>query len=288
MSARLARRSLRRCLLGLALALLASPPAGADSLVYRPRQRLASELLPLAQAALAGEGSVVADPGTNSLVLLGPRAALDRALELLAQQDRALRNVTVHYESRRVDELESEGLRVDWQVVSGNVRLGNVVLPRREGVVAVRPEADRERESGGVQGMLRVLEGQPGRISTGVDVPVATRTLTPYGVREDSAFVQAESGFDVTPHVLGDGRVRLDFAPFEERLGPRVIGGPVVERTTAATSTTVAPGVKVAIGGLARDSTANGRRSFSGFGSARAHEERVLVVWVEVESPEVE
>jgi type II secretory pathway component HofQ len=282
-SARPPRRSRARWALALALGALAAAPAGAESLVYRPQQRLASELLPLAEAALAGEGSVVADPGTNSLVLLAPRPALDRALELLAQQDRALRNVTVHYESRRVDELESEGFRVDWQVVSGNVRVGSVVLPRRESAVAVRPEAGRERESGDTVGMLRVLEGQPGRISTGVDVPVATRTLTPYGVREEGVFVQAESGFDVTPFVLGDGRVRLDFAPYEERLGPRVIGGPVVERTAAATSVTLAPGAKAAVGGLARDSTASGGSPFSGIGRARAREERVLVVWVEVE-----
>src|SRR5262249_42676935 len=64
-------------LLWLALALVLARPAAADSVVYRPRSRLAEELLPLADAALAGEGRAVVDPGTNSLVLLGPRPALD-------------------------------------------------------------------------------------------------------------------------------------------------------------------------------------------------------------------
>jgi type II secretory pathway component HofQ len=265
----------------LALAGFAAAPAAADSMVYRPRHRLASELLPLAETALAGEGSAAVDAGTNSLVLLGPGPALDRALELLAEQDRALRNVVVHYESRRMDELEAEGLRVDWQVVSGKVRVGNVRLSRSETTVAVRPAGEQERDRGSVQGMLRVMEGQPGRIAAGVEVPVATHTLTPYGVREDAEVVEAASGFDVTPHLLGDGRVRLEIAPYEARLAPPTLGGPVIERAGAQTTVTVAPGEKVALGSLARDSASSGW-GFLGFGRKQSREARVLLVWVEL------
>ena len=271
------------CALVLALAALVSAPAVADSLVYRPKQRLASELLPLAQVALAGEGTAAADAGTNSLVLVGPGPALDRALELLAQQDRALRNVVVHYESRRLDELESEGVRVAWQVVAGDVRVGNLALPRRDSVVAVRPEAGHGREQGGVQGMLRVLEGRPGRIAAGVELPVTTRTLTPYGVREDTTPVQVASGFEVIPHVMGDGRVRLDIAPFDDRVAGRVVGGPVVLRTGSEMSVSVVPGERVAVGSLVRDSASSRGSLFSGVGSDRSREERVIVVWVEVD-----
>ncbi len=262
---------------------LVAAPAAADSRVYRPKQRLASELLPLAEAALAGEGRAVADAGTNSLVLIGPGPVLDRTLELLAQQDRALRNVVVHYESRRLDELASEGVRVAWQVVAGDLRIGNVALPGRENVVALRSEAGRAREQGGVQGMLRVLEGQPGRIAAGVDLPVTTRTRTPIGVREDTTVVQVASGFEVIPHVLGDGRVRLDIAPFDDRVTGRVGGESVVERTGAETSVTLAPGERVAVGSLVRDSGSSRGAVLSGFGSERAREERVMVVWAELE-----
>jgi hypothetical protein len=272
------------CALALAFAWLGAAPAAADSVVYRPQQRLASELLPIAQAALAGEGTAAADAGTNSLVLVGPGPALDRTLELLAQQDRALRNVVVHYESRRLDELVGEGVRVDWQVVAGELRIGNLVLPRRDSVVALRPEAGRAREQGGVQGMLRVLEGQPGRIAAGVDLPVTTRTRTPFGVREDTTVVPVASGFEVIPHLMGDGRVRLDIAPFDDRVAGRVgDGGAVVERSGSETSITLAPGERVALGSLVRDSSSSRGDLLSGFGSERAREERVMVVWAELD-----
>ena len=38
--------------------------------LYRPKHRLAEELLPLAQTALAGEGNAAVDAGTNSLLLV--------------------------------------------------------------------------------------------------------------------------------------------------------------------------------------------------------------------------
>jgi type II secretory pathway component GspD/PulD (secretin) len=131
--------------------------------------------------------------------------------------------------------------------------------------------------------MLRVLEGQPGRIAAGVDLPVTTRTRTPIGVREDTTVVQVASGFEVIPHVLGDGRVRLDIAPFDDRVAGRVGGGPVVERTGSETSVTLAPGERVAVGSLVRDSGSSRGAVLSGFGSERAREERVMVVWAELE-----
>jgi type II secretory pathway component GspD/PulD (secretin) len=277
------RRAWGPHLVAVALACAFATQAAAESRVYRPQQRLASELLSLAEAALAGEGRAVADAGTNSLVLVGPAAALARALELLAAQDRALRNVVVHYESQRVDELASEGVRVDWQVVAGDLRVGNLLRPARDSSVSVRPEAGSGRVRGGSQGMLRVLEGQSGRIAAGVELPVTLRTRTAFGVREESSLVEVASGFEVTPHVMGDGRVRLDLAPFDDRVAGSVAGGPVVRRSGSQTSITLAPGEKIAIGGLARDSASERGDLTSGTRNERAREENVTVVWVELD-----
>jgi len=276
-------RWLRASALAGALVALAAATAAADTLVYRPRSRLAEELLPLAQAALAGEGNAVVDPGTNSLVLLAPAPALARARALLEQQDQALHNVVVHYESRRASELASAGLRVDWQVASGALRVGNVLAPGAGSFVAVRPEAGEARERGGSQGMLRVLEGQPARIAAGVEVPVTTRSVSRYGVQTSTAFVQAQSGFDVLPRVLGDGRVRLDIAPFDARVTGSAGGLPVVARSGSATSVTVAPGDRVVVASLAGDSSASGAGLASGGSTSRSHDEQFLVVWVEIE-----
>jgi type II secretory pathway component HofQ len=142
--------------------------------------------------------------------------------------------------------------------------------------------AERERDRDAVQGMIRVIEGSAGHVSAGVEVPVSARALTPYGVREERGLVRAASGFDVTPQVLGDGRVRLEIAPFDERLAAPSAGGTVVERAGASTAITVMPGEKVAIGSLARESTSGGV-GFVGIGREESREERVILVWVDLE-----
>jgi type II secretory pathway component GspD/PulD (secretin) len=268
----------------LALAVLGmAAAAAADMRVYKPRHRLASELLPLAEVALAGEGSVAADAGTNSLVLMGPAGALARAVALLEQQDRALRNVVVHYESRRAADLESQGIRVAWQASAGAARVGNVIAPERDSFVAVAPEAAVDRGQGGTQGVLRILEGQTGRIAAGVEVPVTTRSIDRRGLRETTSFVTAASGFEVTPRPLADGRVHLEFAPFEERIAGSTHAGPVVQRSGAASSITVAPGETVALGGLAREASAQGDDAFSGRSDRHTRDEQLLLVRVELE-----
>ncbi len=213
---------------------------------------------------------------------LPPLALLMAAVACAGSRDPSLHDVLVHYESRRVDELDAEGLRIDWQAVSGKLRVGNVVPRRSEPPVSAPPPAERERES--ERESLRMLEGESGRIATDVGAPIATRALIPYRVREAISFDdEAEAGFDVTPHVLSDGRVRLELTPFDERFGPPGEGGPQAARPAPAATVTVAPGARVAIGGLAHESTASGGSGFSSIGRPEVREERVLVVWVEVE-----
>ena len=65
--------------------------------VHKPSHRPASELVGIAEVALGDEGSAAADPGTNSLILIGSRAAVDRALALVRAQDQPRRSVTLHW-----------------------------------------------------------------------------------------------------------------------------------------------------------------------------------------------
>jgi len=250
--------------------------------LYRPKHRLAEELLPLARTALAGEGNAAVDAGTNSLLLVGDGPALKRALALLEQQDRALRSVVVHYESRGSSELDAAGIRVDWGASTGALRIGNVLAPAGETRLLVQPEAASGRGSDTLGGTLRVLEGQSGQIATGVDLPVTMRRRTAFGVEERTGFASADSGFLVTPRVLGDGSVRLDLAPFDARIAGQTRAGPVIERSGAATSLTVKPGETVALGSLAATGSAT-RADAYGVERERSHDERVLLVRVEVE-----
>ena len=119
------RRAL--ALAGLAAFLAAGAGAGDRTLaVYDPQHRSAAELLPLARVALGGEGEAMVDAGTNQLVLVGNERALAETVALLRKQDRAPRSVVLRYESERLDSLEARGLRVDWNVDAGAVRVGNV------------------------------------------------------------------------------------------------------------------------------------------------------------------
>ena len=88
----------------------------------------------------------------------------------------------------------------------------------------------------------------------------------------------AESGFEASPRVLGDGRVELALRPFDESVQP----GGAIERTGADTVLVLDPGTTVAVGGIVSEqSTSHG--AFSGAGGRGASQESLLLVTVEVE-----
>jgi type II secretory pathway component HofQ len=256
----------------LLLLLLFATTAHAAAEVYRAKHRPAEELLPIAQTVLAGEGSAAVDPGTNSLVLVGEPALLARVIALLDGQDRALRNVVLWYSSRRAQDLDAEGLRVDWTIEAGDVRIGNVL--GREGVNARVGAVDAERRSE-LSGTLRVLEGRTGRIATGSVIPFRVGR----GWHRDTVLVEAESGIEVQPRILGDGRVQLELFPFEATPAP----GGVIQGASAATTVVVEPGRTVALGGVERDAAQSARAPLGGAARASGSDARVLLVTVEVE-----
>ena len=145
--------------------------------IYRPLTRSAAELLAPAQAALGDAGSVGVDAGTNALVLIGDASAVEAALGVLAQLDRPLATVVLHYESERLEDLAARGIRVAWSVSAGSFRVGNVHAPPGTDLVAVRPFAIAGRAQSRLAGMLRVQDGQVGRIETGTAVPIVHSRL---------------------------------------------------------------------------------------------------------------
>jgi type II secretory pathway component HofQ len=123
--------------------------------------------------------------------------------------------------------------------------------------------------------MLRVQDGQVGRIETGTTVPIVQR-VSPW--ESQLGFVSVGSGFEARPQLLGDGRVRVDLQPFEATLER----GGTVQHSGAATEVTVAPGETLAIGGLSQEQE---RRS-SGLGGAASeqrYEDTLLLLRAEVE-----
>ena len=260
----------------LALGVASQALAAAQAEVYRAQHRTADELLPYAEGALGGEGRVVVDPGTNSLVLFSERADLLRsALALLAAQDRALRTVVLEYASQRASELAAAGLRVDWGVATGGLRIGNLIVPAGDSRVQLAAQAQRAHAAGSLSGTVRILEGHSGRIASGESVPITTRgrhTAT-------TTLVQADSGFEAHARVLGDGRVQLELRPFEARF--QADGR--IATSGAATTLVLTPGKTVVIGGLAEAGGAASLDAFAGAQRESASDERVLSITARVE-----
>jgi hypothetical protein len=244
--------------------------------VYKVKYRTAEDLLPIVQTVLAGAGTAAVDRGTNALVLIGDAPAVGDALELLRTQDRKLRSVVIHYDTKRVRDLEAEGFDVRWNVEAGDFRIGNVRRPPGSGsAVTVRAGEVERRADETFSGQLRVTEGESGRIETGQTVPFTTRDR----LGSSTQFVTASTGFEAHPRILGDGRVQVDLAPFSGHFGR----GGKIDSTGASTVITVTPGETVAVGGLERSSDASNTTLPSGAQQASARDESVLLLRVDVE-----
>ena len=268
----------RRFLVAWMIAVGLGGPASAAprAEVYRVQHRSAEELLPYAEAALGSEGRVVVDPGSNSLVLVSERPELLRsALALLAAQDRALRTVVLDYQSQRESELESEGVRIDWGVATGALRIGNLIVPAGQPRVRVAPHAARGRASSNLAGSVRVLEGHSARIATGETAAVTTRNRW----EETTTLVPADSGLEAHARVLGDGRVLLELRPFEARFR----GDGRIETSEAATTLIVEPGKTVVIGGMGGAQGAASLDALAGAARERTRDERVLTITARIE-----
>jgi type II secretory pathway component GspD/PulD (secretin) len=243
--------------------------------VYKAANRTAAELLPLAEAAMAGEGSAALDSGTNSIVLMGPASAVGRTLDLLRQQDQRRRTVVIQYESKQVGELAAAQIRIDWSAGSGSFRVGNVIFPGDRTGARVSGRALESHGESALAGTLRVLDGEVGHIGTGRSVPVHTRGV----LTSSTTFVSAERGFTARPRILAEDRVQVEIAPTDDTVDDRGR----VEFTGAATTVVVKPGETVALGGISRSSEEHSTGSRVISGSERAEEERVLLLTVDVE-----
>ncbi|HXK21303.1 MAG TPA: secretin N-terminal domain-containing protein [Myxococcota bacterium] len=274
-----ARRLAGVACLALALAL----PAAAQVLrTYEVRHRTADDLLPIVETAMSGDGRASADRRTNTLVLSGSRQAVESALALLATLDVRTRSVLLRYESRGEQELAARGARVLWSTDLGSLRIGNVAWPggsRAE----VRADEGVTRSSGMLAGTLRILDGQTGHIGTGASVPVTTRRMQPGPAgpmwTKSTSYVSADSGFEASPRILGDGRIELSLRPFDAS----VARDGTIAHSGASTRIVLEPGRTVALGGILRDAQSEQRSAFSGAGTSRSGDESLLLVTAEIE-----
>ena len=274
---------LRRLVLVGAVLLLAAAASAQSVHVYKAKYRIAEELAPLVAGAVGGETRVVTDRRTNSLVLSGSQSDLASALALLDTLDVRARTVVLRYEARSASELAAEGVRVSWRGTASTLRIGDVGSSSSPAALAIGGAAEGSRRTNNLVGQLRILEGQSGRIASGATLPITTRRVQ-HGLRgstlvdEETSYVTAESGFEASPRVLGDGKVELALRPFDASL--RRDGA--IERSGADTVLVLEPGATVALGGMVREESVR-QGTFSGGGASGGSQESLLLVTVEVE-----
>ena len=277
-------RGIRSIGLTLLLCFLVLPVRAAEVVrVYKVQHRTAEELLPLAQTAMAGEGSVEADGGSNTLVLAGSSAGVAAALQLLLRADRPLRAVVLRYESRRLQDLEAQGIHVVWSGEAGPLRVGNLTWPGEGNRVGIQGAAKAGVRESDLGGEVRILEGQSGSIMTGQSVPLTTRRVQQGGsgpiVTRATTFVSAESGFEAKPRILADNRIQLELRAIDSRLHP----GARMASSTSATTVVAEPGKTLAIGGLTQDTETRSAAFAASAGSLQREDERLLLLTATVE-----
>jgi hypothetical protein len=222
------------------------PAAQARVAVYKADYRLASDLLPYAEAGMGSEGKIQLDPTRNSILLVGDDAQVERTLSLLKAQDTAPRMIRLHYEHVRQEELSEYGLSIQWKGNYGHVILGEGKPVSREGLY-VRWRDRQHSAEDRFQGELMILEGHSGRIATGRSVPLQNHSKQ-YGTQ--TSFIVGESGFEAQPTVLGSGKIQLELRPFQGE----VQSNGQVEFSEASTSIVLSPGQSIVLGGIGQES----------------------------------
>ncbi len=216
---------------------------------------MASELLPYAELSMGNEGKAQLDTNRNAILLVGDDASIARTLSLLKAQDTAARTIQLLYEHISREELREHDLNIQWRGNYGHIILGEGRPVPQEGLY-VRL---RERQRSGTdrfQGQLMILEGQSGRIATGRSVPIQTRSKK-HGTHTE--FVEAESGFEATPTVLGSGKIRLELRPFRAEVQP----DGKIAFTEASTIIVLSPEESIVLGGTGQQTDETGTYGLS-------------------------
>ena len=188
--------------------------AAAEVVVYKPKFRLGSELLPAVQAAMGAQGNVALDERTGALVISGDAQAVARARSVLEQLDKKPRTVVVTVRQTDVNALTNLGLDIRWSVVGGGWRLGTVrddqTLDGERWELRAGKSVRVYRSNAASDQTVRVLEGSTATLLSG-----RKREFSP-----DSTFWSQYTGpglrgrerevltqLRVTPRIVGDAEI---------------------------------------------------------------------------------
>jgi type II secretory pathway component GspD/PulD (secretin) len=181
--------------------------------VIKVQYRQAAELVPVVQTMLSPGGSVTVSQRVNSLVIVDNAEAIRRVYAYLERFDKPVEQVRIHvrFNTTGSDEERAVAARGRYSKDKGSVAVGR----KKKDGVDISVEDRRHRRNSTSSAFVVAMSGSPAFIRTGKEIPYRHgseffRRHAPGG--ETIVWQKAESGFEVTPIVVGDN-VHLKIVP---------------------------------------------------------------------------
>ena len=240
--------TLRTLLLTASLSLCL--PLHAATEVIQLNNRMAEDVIPVAESVLGNQGRVTAYG--NQLIVNAPDSMISELRRVIDQLDVAPKRLLISVDTQDSASSSAGGYQVDGSVHSGDVEFetGRGEIGGRDRVRIIRRSTNSR--DGGIQ-QVQASEGYPALIQVGQSVPLTTQGTDGYGqIYQQTQYRDVLRGFYATATVHGD-RVQISISSTRDRLAQGRSG--VVEMQNADTRVSGRVGEWITIGGI--DESAN-------------------------------
>ncbi|MBS67992.1 MAG: secretin [Pseudomonas sp.] len=229
----------------LAVALSICLPLQAATEVIQLNNRMAEDVIPVAESVLGGQGRVTAYG--SQLIVNAPDALISELRQVIDQLDVEPKRLLISVDTQDSASSSAGGYQVDGSVRSGDVEFetGRGEINGRDRVRIIRRSTNSR--DGGVQ-QIQASEGYPALIQVGQSVPLTTQGTDGYGqIYQQTQYRDVLRGFYATATVHGD-RVQITISSTRDRLAQGRSG--VVEVQNADTRVSGRIGEWITIGGV--------------------------------------
>ena len=216
--------------------------------VIKVQYRRAAELVDVVQSMLSAKGSVTVSQRTNSLVIVDTPEGIGRVNAYLDQFDRPVEQVRIHIRFRTQGAEQERAIEARGKV--SNDDLSVATGGKQKDGLDLSVEDRRRRQTTSSEAFVVAMSGSPAFIRSGQQLPYrqSSAFYRRHAPRDHMvAWQNAESGFEVTPTIVGDN-VHLKIVPrivYDDRQDA------VIRFFGAQTELTVPIGQWVEIGGAA-------------------------------------
>ncbi|MGE6191186.1 MAG: secretin [Gammaproteobacteria bacterium HGW-Gammaproteobacteria-9] len=235
--------TLRTLLLTASLSLCL--PLHAATEVIQLNNRMAEDVIPVAESVLGNQGRVTAYG--NQLIVNAPDSMISELRRVIDQLDVAPKRLLISVDTQDSASSSAGGYQVDGSVRSGDVEFetGRGETGGRDRVRIIRRSTNSR--DGGIQ-QVQASEGYPALIQVGQSVPLTTQGTDGYGqIYQQTQYRDVLRGFYATATIHGD-RVQISISSTRDRLAQGRSG--VVEMQNADTRVSGRVGEWITIGGI--------------------------------------